>query len=80
MISYMCFKMIANTVPLHPHHNSPSIPPSLPPCPLLFQASKASKKKGAKASLGTRAVGKASKRVTDLDYENDLGAEFDDFM
>ncbi len=39
-----------------------------------------SKKKG-KVSLGAKAVGKASKRFDDDDYGDDnLGAEFDDFM
>ena len=46
----------------------------------LSQAPKASKKKGGKASLGIRAVGKGSKKVDDLDYDNEFGAEFDDFM
>ena len=41
---------------------------------------KGSKKKGVKASLGARAVGKGAKRLDDIDYDNDLGAEFDDFM
>ena len=41
-----------------------------------------SKKKAVKASLGTKAVGKASKKLGGGfdDYDNDLGAEFDDFM
>ena len=45
------------------------------------QNPKTSKKKGGKLSLGARAVGKASKKLGgDLDYENEFGAEFDDFM
>lgn len=45
----------------------------------LFRSLQAPKaKKKAKATLG---VGKASKRAVDLaDLDNDLGAEFDDFM
>jgi hypothetical protein len=44
------------------------------------QAPKASKKKGVKASLGARAVGKGSKKLDDMNYDNEFGAEFDDFM
>ena len=46
----------------------------------VIQSSKTTKKKGVKASLGTKAVGKAAKKLGDFDYDNDLGAEFDDFM
>ena len=61
------------------------LPPSTTCClimavpPLLPQPAK-HKKKGAKASLGS--VGKLSKKVDPLgDYQDeDLGAEFDDFM
>ena len=44
-----------------------------------MQSAKATKKKGVKASLGVKAVGKAAKKVDYEDYD-DLGAEFDDFM
>lgn len=48
-------------------------------CALLLQAPKASKKKQVKASLGQ--VGKAAKKMNmGYDNDDDLGADFDDFM
>ena len=47
---------------------------------LILQSTKTSSKKKVKASLGTRAVGKGSKRLDDMEYDNELGAEFDDFI
>lgn len=41
---------------------------------------KTTKKKGGKATLGARAVGKAAKRLDAADYDDELGPEFDDFM
>ena len=46
----------------------------------LLQSTKGATKKKVKASLGARAVGKGAKRLDDMDYDNELGAEFDDFI
>ncbi len=45
---------------------------------LLLQAPKVSKKKQVKASLGQ--VGKAAKKMNTGYDDDDLGADFDDFM
>ena len=47
----------------------------------MLQSVKTTSKKKGKATLGSFAVGKGSKRLDDLDYDdNELGAEFDDFI